>query len=158
MRADILNPFLEATVSLIKEMTDLNLKRGKLELQCDSVKILGIAAIVGITGDLSGRVLIDMEIQTALKLASIMNFEEFTEVNNLVRSTIQEVANMISGKAIMLLNNKGYNLDITPPTICEGKNTIITNRNAQLISVPFESEIGRIIIDLGIIESEKSNN
>jgi chemotaxis protein CheX len=152
MKAKILNPFLDATVSIIKEVSDISPKRGSIELKKNSVLLTGIAAIVGITGDLGGRVLIDFEVPTALKIASIMNMEEFTEINDLVRSTIQELANMISGRAITTLNNMGFTLDITPPTICEGKDTIISNTNLNVISVPFTSEIGSFIVNLAVIE------
>lgn len=155
MKAKILNPFLDSAISIIKEVSEISPKRGTLELKKNTVYLKGIAAIVGITGDLSGRMLIDFEIPTALKIASLMNMMEFTEINDMVRSTIQELANMISGRAITKLNNSGFSLDITPPTICEGKDTIITNSNLSVISIPFTSEIGDFYINLAVIETTK---
>ena len=157
MKANILNPFLDSAISIIKEVSNISPKRGTLELKKNTVYLNGIAAIVGITGDLSGRMLIDFDIPTALKISSVMNMTDFTEITDMVRSTIQELANMISGRAITTLNNSGFNLDITPPTICEGKDTLITNANLSVISIPFSSEIGDFYVNLAVIESTKNH-
>lgn len=157
MEAKILNPFLEAIVSLLKEVTGTDAKRGELSLEKEIVKIKGMAAIIGITGDLSGRVLIDMSIPTALKIASVMNMEEFSKVDDMVRATIQELANMIAGRSVTKLNDMGFKLDITPPTICEGTDTTISNKNLEIIAVPFETDFGELVVDLGVVESGKVN-
>lgn len=157
MDAKILNPFLEATVSIFREVTGTEAKRGPISLKTEIMKILGISSIIGITGDLSGRVLIDMSVNTAVQIASVMNQEQFTQIDDMVRATIQELANMISGRAITILNNMGYKLDITPPTICEGSETLISNRNLKILVVPFTTEYGEIVVNLGVMESRKLN-
>ena len=61
MRVEYINPFVEAAFNILKEVTNADVKRGDLFLKPSSMSIMGVAALVGLAGDVEGRVLFDMD-------------------------------------------------------------------------------------------------
>jgi chemotaxis protein CheX len=75
MRVEYINPFVEAAFNVLKEVLGTDVKRGDLYLKSTTMQIQGVAALVGLAGDVEGRVLFDMTKSTALEVASGMNGE-----------------------------------------------------------------------------------
>jgi chemotaxis protein CheX len=104
-----------------------------------------------VTGVIEARVILDMPIPVALKLASAMNFEEITESNELLRSSLGELGNMVSGKAVSNMMEQGYDLNITPPSVFEGQGVTVSDSFAhQNILSPLILEFGTIDINLAL--------
>ena len=123
MKTEFVIPFVESAVVVLKEMCMIDdVNRGQLSAKKDSVITKGVAPLVGVTGDVSGRVVYDMDMKTAIKLAGIMNGEDFDEWSDFVESTIEEFANIVTGQALSGLNNKGIRVDLTPPVLFTGQN------------------------------------
>jgi len=157
MRVEYINPFVEATVNVLKEYLGSVVKRGNLYLKSTSKQIMGVAALVGLAGDVEGRVLLDMTQDTALAVASIMNGEEMKVMDEMVKATITELANQITAQAISNLYQANYKFDLTPPTIFTGDNMMISNNmNVEALIVPVElgkdGENGKIEINVVIRE------
>jgi len=75
MRVEYINPFVEAAYSVLKEVLNADVKRGEIYLKPTSMAIMGVAALVGLAGDVEGRVLFDMTKDSALFVAGKMNGE-----------------------------------------------------------------------------------
>src|SRR5512138_955425 len=104
MRVEYINPFVESAFNVLKEVLNSEMTRGELFLKSSSQPVLGVAAIVGLTGDVQGRILFDMDEKTALAIASAMNGEKISEMNDLAKATITELANMITARAVTKLS------------------------------------------------------
>lgn len=153
MKAELMNPFTEAAFYVIKEcLFDEDLKRGQLGVQMGSILSSGMTTVIGIVGELEGHVLYDMTKGTAFKIAGEMNGgEEFAGIDSIVRSTINELANMISGNAAANLSEKGYNCDISPPTMVIGKNSEVFSHKADTrLTLPIQTKCGEVILALAI--------
>ncbi|HOV13807.1 MAG TPA: chemotaxis protein CheX, partial [Spirochaetota bacterium] len=114
MRVEYINPFVESAIQILKETVSEDVKRGQLSLKSAISPMLGVVVIVGLAGQVSGRVIFDMDRATALKVASKMNDEELTEFDELTTATLTELANMITGKAVTKLQELGFQFDLTP--------------------------------------------
>ena len=114
----------------------------------------GCASLIGITGSVEGRVVFDMSKQTALNIAGGMNGETFNEFDYMVSSTINELANMVCGGAITILNNNGKNLDISAPTIFTGNDLELYDSNVlkEAVVVPIHTNLGDIFVNVAIKE------
>ncbi|MDR1147146.1 MAG: chemotaxis protein CheX [Spirochaetaceae bacterium] len=155
MRVEYINPFVEATFNVLKEVLNVEVKRGDLYLKEASMNIMGVAAIVGLAGDVEGRVLFDMTKNTALKVAGAMNDNEtFMSFNDMAKATITELANMITAQAVTKLHDLGFKFDLTPPALFSGENMEISNTlNIEALIVPMElGDIGKIEVNVLIRE------
>jgi chemotaxis protein CheX len=121
-------------------------------LRQSPVAINGVAVILGITGNLEGRVIFDMSEETAIKIAGAMNYEEFTVFDKLAKSTISELGNIIAGKAISVLNDDGWKFSITPPMLLCGNNMETTDSLEDTLVVPLETGCGCFNINVALKE------
>ena len=137
MRVEYINPFVEAAFNVLKEVLQTDVKRGDLYLKSTTMQIQGVAALVGLAGDVEGRVLFDMTKATALYVASGMNGETMTVLDDMVKATITELANMITAQAVTKLHDLGFKFDLTPPALFTGDNMEITNNlEVEALIVP----------------------
>ncbi len=152
MRVEYINPFVESAYSIMKEVLNTEVKRGDLYLKKSSQPVMGVAAIVGLAGDVEGRVLWDMDEKTAIEIASSMNDEKLTVMDDLAKATITELANMITAQAVTKLHDLGFKFDLTPPAIITGQNMQVTDMNVEALIVPFELPQGNVEINVAIRE------
>ena len=152
MRVEYINPFVESAYDIMKEVLQSDIDRKDLYLKRTSHPIMGVAALVGLAGDVEGRVLIDMSQDSAVKIAAEMNSEELTEIDDLVKATINELANMITAKAVTKLFELGFKFDLTPPSIITGENMQVSNADVEALIVPLETPQGLVEINVAIRE------
>ena len=157
MRVEYINPFVEASFNVLKEVLNTDVKRGDLYLKSSTMQIMGVAALVGLAGDVEGRVLFDMTKETALAVASGMNSEEMKVLDDMVKATITELANMITAQAVTKLHDLGFKFDLTPPALFTGDNMEISNNlEVEALIVPMHlgpgGKDGKIEINVVIRE------
>ena len=150
MRVEYINPFSEAAYNILSEVLSEDIKRGDLYLKSTCMPVMGVAAIVGLAGDVEGRVIFDMTLDTALKIASAMNNEELSEFDELARATITELANLITAQAVTKLHDLGFKFDLTPPALFTGENMKISNNDIEALIVPMTAPQGRVEINVAI--------
>lgn len=150
MRVEYINPFSEAAYDILTQVLSGEVKRGNLYLKSTCMPVMGVAAIVGLAGDVEGRVIFDMTMATALKIASAMNSEEFQEFDELARATITELANLITAQAVTKLHDLGFKFDLTPPALFSGENMKISNNDIEALIVPMETPQGEVEINVAV--------
>ena len=158
MRVEYINPFVESAFSVLKEVLNTDVKRGDIFLKPTSMTIQGVAALVGLAGDVEGRVLFDMTKESALHIAGAMNSEEFTVMDELAKATIQELANMITAQAVTKLHELGFKFDLTPPALFTGENMEVSTNlgEVEALIVPMElGANGKIEVNVAIRERIK---
>lgn len=152
MRIEYINPFVDASYDIIMEVLG-SVKKGELYLKETSTPILGVAVLVGIAGDVRGRMLLDMSKETAINISDHMNGEKSGEFDTMAKSTITELANMIAGLAITKLSNLGFTFHVSPPTILTGDNMEITSTSIEAVIVPMETEHGLVELNVAVKET-----
>lgn len=158
MRVEYINPFVETSYSILKEVLGgTEVKRGDLYLKSTAVPMMGVAALVGLAGDVEGRVVFDMTTETGLNIASKMNGETLTSFDDLAKATISELANLITGQAVTKLQELGFKFDLTPPALFVGEKMEIaalsgTTENVEALIVPLISECGKVEVNVAIRE------
>ncbi|MDR2729762.1 MAG: chemotaxis protein CheX [Treponema sp.] len=158
MRVEYINPFVESAYSVLKEVLGVDVKRGEIYLKPTSMKIMGVAALVGLAGDVEGRVLFDMTKDSALFVAGKMNGEVFTTFDELGKATIQELANMITAQAVTKLHDLGFKFDLTPPALFTGDNMEVSTNlgEVEALIVPMEIDAThKIEVNVAIRERVK---
>lgn len=155
MRVEYINPFVEAAYNILKEVLQEEVRRGNLYLKSSTNPVKGVAAIVGLAGEVEGRVLFDMTKSTALKIASKMNDEDLMEWDDLARATITELANLITAQAVTKLHDLGFRFDLTPPALITGDNMEMYDDykdETETLIVPMETSYGPVEINVAIRE------
>lgn len=152
MNIEYINPFIEASQTVLKQIANLDARLGKVYLKESPYKSDNIVILVGLTGAIRGQAIFTMSKILAMKIASCMMFGmPVVELDEISRSAISELSNMILGNASTLLYNKGLNVDITPPSLLMGDNMFISSNKMKTICVPLLIEADDVIeLDISI--------
>jgi chemotaxis protein CheX len=144
INADYINPFLIASASVLKDMCFVDAKVGKPYTKSTAFTDDKFLIMVGITGAMAGQVILCFPNNVALDIASKMCMMQLDELNELAKSAISELCNMILGNTATVFSTKGIAIDITPPTMCTGNMTFMSDR-ALNICIPLTYEEGKSI-------------
>jgi chemotaxis protein CheX len=132
-----INPFLMASTKILKEMCFVDTKLGKPYMRDPIFLDNTMVIFIGITGEMRGQAMISLENEVACDIASKMMMMPVTDMDEIARSAICELGNMIMGNTATIFSTKGIAIDITPPTV--GNGTMhFTNNFAQNICIPLE--------------------
>lgn len=158
MRVEYINPFVETSYQILSEVLGgAQVTRGDLYLKSTAMPVMGVAALVGLAGDVEGRVLFDMTYETALNIASQMNSEKLTVFDDLAKATISELANLITAQAVTKLHEIGFKFDLTPPALFAGQNMEIAalsgnSESVEALIVPLLTDFGKVEVNVAIRE------
>lgn len=152
MNIEYINPFIEASQTVLQQVASIEAKLGKVFLRSSPYKGEAIVIMVGITGKMRGQTIFTMSKQTAFKIASAMMCGmPVEELNEISKSALSELTNMILGNAATLLYNKGIGIEITPPSLLLGENMSISQSKMQTICIPLYLTDTEILeIDLSV--------
>ncbi len=155
MNVEFVNPFVKAAFTVLEMATGSTPTRGKLSVRSATFTSQRITIIVGVNGQIAGTVLYGMPERTAQQIASVMLGSEVNEVDRMVLSTVAEMGNMITGNAITLLSQNGYDVDITPPSVVKGTNIEVSTAVPALV-VPISTSAGDVEINVALEEMCKA--
>jgi chemotaxis protein CheX len=148
MKVEFVNPFVQAATEVLDSELGGEAQRGTLHLKKTAFTTNEVTALVGVTGMLSGLVLYCMSQQTALRIVSRMMGKDFEEFDAVAQSGIGELANVITGRAGILLSEAGYPTNITPPALVIGQGTMITTLDLVRLVLPLETAPGALDIQV----------
>lgn len=151
VNVEVINPFISAAQSVLRDLSQTKTKMGKPYLKNPEYEGQVLTIIIGITGELRGQVILSMKESVACDIASNMMMGlPVPELNDMAKSAISEMSNMILGNAATIFSTKGITVDITPPNLCIGSNLSFTVSDSKTICVPIEYEDGKTLMELNI--------
>lgn len=142
--AEHINPFLVSARQIINQVCGIQIEIGQISK--DNMVIDGepMFIMLGITGEITGQVCIVFDLDVAKDIASrMMMGMPVTEIDDMAKSALSELGNMIMGNAATLLSNNKVMIDITPPTLGTGKAKLVSP-NITSIKVPLLYEGGEL--------------
>jgi len=149
MNVAFINPFLEATVEVLKTMAFVEPVAGKPYLKKDNLAKGDISGIIGMTGDARGSLALSFSAGAILHIVGNMLGEEIQDINGDIKDAVGELTNMVSGVARKKLEAAGYNITAAIPTVVSGKNhSILHVLGGPSIIIPFETEAGSFVVDV----------
>jgi chemotaxis protein CheX len=151
MDVNYINPFITAVKNVFETMIDLPFKLGKPAIKKKDISPYEVSGIIGISGEVTGCVVINFPEKIALKLASALLDEELKEVNGDCTDAIGEISNMIAGNAKN--DFPKTNTSVSVPTVVVGNHRIAYPSGIPIISIPCETGNGRFAIDVALKES-----
>lgn len=143
MNVEYINPFIQGTQAVLNDVCSEKSKLGKIYLKTSPYTGETISIIIGVTGDIKGQVIFSLNISTACSIASkMMMGMPVSEMDELAKSAISELTNIILGNTATLFYNNGIKIDITPPSLLMGENVQISTTKMQTICIPLELSDG----------------
>lgn len=156
MKAEIVNAFISASLQVMNNFAPSAFQVGKpFRRTSVTYPTNDVVIILGITGDIKGQAALSFTSDLAKSMASSMMMGmEVKELDEMSKSALSELGNMVMGNSATLLFNQGVKIDITPPSLLTGTSIEISPGEMETICVPLESSPGNIEFDIGLVKEK----
>lgn len=155
MDVKYINTFLEALVHVLGNFGMSDIKRGNIVKKENMHVNMDITSVTGLVGAIRGNIAYSLSKETAMGIVSkMMMGAPVTEFDEIARSAIGELANMITGTASgiisKMLSDKSVPFEPTPPSIISGKDIYFMISSVPTIAIDMYTQAGRIEVNIGL--------
>lgn len=148
--------YTEATLNIFNRLTKTVPEITNISFENKEKTSAGISIVLGIIGKYSGRLIMDISLETAEKFSECL-LRRKAKNNEEVLNVVSEVANMLAGNGCSIINkkNKVFGLRVAPPTTIHGESINISKAELECnFSADIKSEFGDISLNLGFRRGE----
>jgi chemotaxis protein CheX len=150
MRMELIQPFINAADAVLAQGLQCPTSVGNLSMEQEAYRRKGVAALIWITGDIEGRIVIDLDPDTAVRVASRFAGVELPESDELVRETVCELANQVIGNAVTSLNDQGFHFRVHPPVLHTSDHGPKSTEDTEALVICFETRIGNVFLNIAL--------
>ena len=150
MRMELIQPFINAADAVFAESLHAPTKILDLSMDEETYRRKGVAALITIKGDIEGRVILDLSPEVAMKVASHLGGSEMPESEQLVRETVCELANMVIGNSVTLLNDQGFRFKVLPPEIHMNEEGLTGSADTEAMVICIETPCGEVFLNIAM--------
>ena len=150
MRMELIQPFINAADAVFAEALQAPTRIGDLSMDEDTYRRKGVAALIAIKGDIEGRVILDLAPDVAMRVASQLAGAELPESEQTIRETVCELANMVIGNSVTLLNDQGFRFKVFPPEIHMHEQGLAGTADTEAMVLSIETSCGPIFLNISM--------
>jgi len=150
MRMELIQPFINAADAVFAEALQGPTKIGDLVMEEEAYHRKGVAALIVIKGDIEGRIILDLAPDVALRVAAMLTGAEVVDSEQTVCETVCELANMVIGNSVTLLNDQGYRFKVFPPEIHMNDQGLAGSRDTEAMVLGIETTCGNIFLNIAM--------
>ena len=150
MKMELIQPFINAMDTVLAQTTDSAPKVAGLNMEEEAYRRKGPAALIAIHGDIEGRMVLDMDEDTAMKIAAHLAGGDVHPSETVIRETICELANMVIGNAVTLLNDRGFRFKVFPPEVHNAGKCEAAEEDLEVMVLEFETQEGNVYMNIAM--------
>jgi chemotaxis protein CheX len=150
MKMELIQPFINAADAVLSQGLSGTTKVENLIMDEQGYRRKGVAGMVGLTGDIEGRIILDLEPQTAVRVASHYAGADLPESDGLIKETIFELANQVVGNAVSALNDQGFHFRVHPPVLLTSAEGDRTSEDVEALVICFETSLGNVFMNVAL--------
>ncbi|GMB08304.1 chemotaxis protein CheX [Thermolongibacillus altinsuensis] len=129
---------LNGTIDSVKSIVPMTLTIDKPSLFTEPFTQTSIGVLIGMTGDVRGRLMIEGDENIFGGIGETMFGMQLE--GEMLESFTGELGNMIAGNLATIISQKGITIDITPPTVLVGQTKIYGFDKAFRVPVHIEGK------------------
>jgi chemotaxis protein CheX len=150
MKMELIQPFINAADAVLAQNLGSSLSIGNVSMEEEAYRRKGVAAMVRLTGDIEGRVIFDLDTETAVRIARRFAGAELPESDDLVRETVFELANQVIGNAVTTLNDQGFHFRVHPPALHVSEHGTKNSEDTEVLVMCFETSSGNVFMNIAM--------
>jgi len=155
MKMELIQPFINAADAVLSQGLSSTTKVDHLSMEEDAYRRKGVAGMVELSGDIEGRIILDLEPQTAVRVASHYAGAELPESDGLIKETIFELANQVVGNAVSALNDQGFHFRVHPPVLVTAEEGDKSSEDVEALMICFETSMGNVFMNVALRYSKR---
>ena len=136
VNVEFVNPFISSFGHVMKQLGFSEVKNGALSVKGRQISCTGIVLVIGVLGNLKGNIVYVISYEDAKKIASTMMMGMPVDtLDDMAKSSLSELSNMLSANAATNLSSVGVLIDISTPTLLDGEEIGVTMSSDQVLCV-----------------------
>lgn len=158
MDVRFINPFIASTKTVFKTMVATEITIGKpYIIQPNAEHAADVSAVIGMSGDATGCVVLSLPMATACNAASKFAGLTLTRDHPDFSDALGELANMVAGQAKARFD--GLNVSISLPSVIIGSEHVVSQSKAKpRLALPCTSELGDFTVEVALVMGKTSVN
>lgn len=154
MDVRLINPFIAAVRNVFQTMLQTEVMVSKPVVKQVDEHGADVSAVIGLSGDAVGAVVLSFPLATASKVASKFGGVEMTPSHPDFCDALGELANMVAGQAKSKFD--GITASISLPSVIIGKEHVVNqSRHAPRLALPCDSVLGRFCVEVAIVVEKR---
>jgi len=155
MNTELVDPFLNSISNVLSTMAMLELNAGTATIKKTDYPEGDITGVIAMNSpQTNGTLAISFSKEVIFEIHEKMLGEKLEDINDDAKDLVGELINMAAGGAKTILHEKGYEFEMTTPTIFCGKKPKDYYVNNPVIVIPFNTPAGNFFVEV----SFQSNN
>ena len=150
MKMELIQPFINAADAVLAQGLQSPMAIGNLSMEEEAYRRKGVAAMVSLSGDIEGRIIFDLDPETAVRVASRFAGAELPESDSLVLETVSELANQTIGNAVTALNDAGFHFRVHPPVRHTSEHGAKSSEDTEALVICFETGVGNVFMNIAL--------
>jgi chemotaxis protein CheX len=150
MRMELIQPFINSADAVLAQGLEGPTSIENLSMEEEAYRRRGIAAEVSLTGEIEGRIIFDLDPETAARVAQRFSGTDVPESDDLVRETVCELANQIIGNAITSLNDQGFHFHVHPPVLHTSDHGSKSSEDTEALVMCFNTSSGNVFMNVAL--------
>ena len=150
MKMELIQPFINAADAVLSQGLKSPTSIGNLSMEQEAYRRKGVAAVVALTGDIEGRIVFDLDPEAAVRVASCFAEAALPESDDLIRETVCELANQVTGNAVTALNDQGFRFRVHPPVLHTSEHGPCNSEDTEALVICFETGSGSVFMNIAL--------
>ena len=150
MKMELIQPFINAADAVLAQGLKSPTSIANLTMEEEAYRRKGVAALVWVTGDIEGRMVIDLDPDTGVRVARHLAGEDLPGSDDLVKETVCELANQVIGNAVTSLNDQGFHFRVHPPVLHTSDHGPKCSEDTEALVICFETESGDVYMNIAL--------
>ncbi len=153
MNMELIQPFINSLDAVISEIMRCSARIADVTMEEGSYQRTGVAALVILSGDIEGRIILDMDATAASQAASDLSEIVGVPTEETTRDIVCELTNMVIGNSVTQLNNRGFKFRVHPPELFLIDVGPRGTLNSETVLLRFELPKGAVYLNIAVHEN-----
>jgi chemotaxis protein CheX len=150
MRMELIQPFIGSLDTVLAEMMKSPATIADLTMEEEGYRKKGLAAVVTFKGQIEGRIVLDMDPEVAVKVASCLAGTDVDTSEAIVSEAVCELANMVIGNAVTQLNDRGFQFKVFPPEVLTQEQGEKAGQDSEATILCFKTPSGNVHLNIAM--------
>jgi len=148
MRIEHINPFIVAMTEVFEASVGVTPRKSNIGLKTGHRPTHGVSAVIGLSGDAFGSVVLSFPKEAGQKAVAKMRGEQNVS-DDFIADGIGELANRIADAAKTILAKSGIKTFISIPRVVMGQNHhIYRPKEVPCVEIVFDTELGSVTLEI----------
>ena len=156
MKAEYVNPIVQAAYDVLEEVLATDISRRKLKKHADPLPLHRISVLAGLSGDVEGYVLLSMPLDVVLSIAAVISAEEVAALDDVAQAALIGLMDTIMQVAVEQLQDAGVGVTAAPAAMFWGQGVQLSCAEIEAAVIPLQMPLGTVELTVALGESQAS--